>query len=227
MTTTPLPPLSRDLMYRAIVHEIRTPLTIIAGFSELLEDGTAGELTTRQKLYLEQIRGRSEDIELLIRNALDYARLQNGYLTLAREALTPAFLLSRQSEAFEAIAAARGVDLSFRAAPKLPDVIADPRRLGQIFDNLITNALKATPPGGSIVLGASPGAGEVAFAISDTGPGIAPDRLPRLLDPDEPETGLGLVIARHLIEAHGGTLSVVSECGTGTTFTFTLPAGRR
>jgi signal transduction histidine kinase len=214
-------------MYRAIVHEIRTPLTIIAGFAELLEDGTAGELSSRQRLYLDQIRSRSEDIELLIRNALDYTRLQNGLLALATEPMAPAILLARQAEAFAAIAAARGIDLSFRAAQRLPDVQADPRRLGQVFDNLITNALKATPPGGSIVLGAAPGTGEVAFAISDSGPGIAPDRLPRMLDPDEPEAGLGLVIARHLVEAHGGRLSVTSECGTGTTFTFTLPSGTR
>jgi signal transduction histidine kinase len=214
-------------MYRAIVHEIRTPLTIIAGFAELLGEGTGGPLSDRQRLYLDQIRGRSEDIELLIRNALDYARLQNGFLALASERLAPASLLARQAEAFGEIAAARGIDLSYRAAARLPDVAADPRRLGQVFDNLITNAFKATPPGGSIVLGAAPGQGEVAFAISDTGPGIAPDRLPRLLDPDEPETGLGLVIARHLVEAQGGRLTVSSECGTGTTFTFTLPVAGR
>jgi len=214
-------------MYRAIVHEIRTPLTIIAGFSELLDGGAAGELSHRQRLYLDQIRSRSEDIELLIRNALDYATLQSGFLALQKERLTPAVLLARQAEAFGAIAAARDIELSFRAAQRLPDVEADPRRLGQIFDNLVTNALKATPPGGSIVLGASPGPNEVAFAVSDSGPGIPPDRLPRLLDPDEPDAGLGLVIARHLVEAQGGRLAVTSECGKGTTFTFTLPqAGR-
>jgi signal transduction histidine kinase len=229
MDAVPRPGLDRALLYPAIVHEIRTPLSIIGGFAELMEDGAAGTLTDRQRLYLNQIRDRAADIDLLLGHVLDYDRIQHGGLPMVPQFVAPVLALERVVLAFSGIAAQRGVDLSFRASPALPQVWADPRRLGQILDNLVSNALKFTPDAGAVVLGACPAGDEIAFSVSDTGTGIPPEALERLFEAfyqAEPATtgsGLGLLIAKHLVEAHGGEITVTSDCGSGANFTFTLP----
>lgn len=219
----------REMLFPAIMHEIRTPLTIITGFAELMADGAAGALTERQRMYLDQIRDRAEDIGLLIDSALDFDRLHAGCLTLAVRPVVPGQMLERVVMAFSVVATQREIDLSFRAAPNLPTVCADPLRLLQILNNLVSNALKFTPNGGAVVLGACQVGDGIAFSVSDTGMGIPASALDLVferyyqVEPSTVGSGLGLMIAKSLVEAHGGTISVQSEHGAGSTFTFVLP----
>ncbi|MNT38223.1 Alkaline phosphatase synthesis sensor protein PhoR [compost metagenome] len=120
--------------------------------------------------------------------------------------------------------------VSIKASPSLPKVLADPQRLKQIFNNLISNALKFTPEGGTVLLSAHPQGDRIAFRVTDTGIGIPRESLSRLFEgfyqvrKNQGGTGLGLMIAKQLVEAHGGRIHVDSELGKGTSFTFTLPA---
>ncbi|HEY9724400.1 MAG TPA: HAMP domain-containing sensor histidine kinase [Oscillatoriaceae cyanobacterium] len=216
-------------LYASAIHEIRTPLSIIMGFAELMEDGAAGKLTRRQQLYLAQIHERAEDIALLINDLLDFARLQHGQLELERHPVAPSQLLSAVATTFEPIAAKRKIALELRLPAALPYVLADPNRVKQILNNLISNALKFTPEGGTIVLSAELLDDAVQLHVRDNGIGIPEEALPRIFDgfyqvkPGPGGSGLGLMIARQLVEAHGGIIRVLSEPGEGSCFSFTLP----
>jgi len=149
--------------------------------------------------------------------------------------VVPRELLEQTSAAFAHQAKQKGVRLELLLNGAAPTLHADETRLGQVLDNLLSNALRYTPSGGRIVLGASAANGRVTFSVQDTGPGIAPEALPLIFDRfyrADParseatgESGLGLAIAKALVEAHGGTLSVESTVGQGTTFRIDLPAG--
>src|SRR5690606_11490167 len=133
---------------------------------------------------------------------------------------------------FAALAEKRKIRIQIQASPSLPEVHVDAQRLKQIFNNLISNALKFTPEGGTVTLSAYPQGEQVAFRVSDTGIGIPRESLSRLfagfdqVRQNHGGTGLGLMISKHLVEAHGGSIQVSSELGKGTAFTFTLPAAK-
>lgn len=224
------PEVSPETLFASIVHELRTPLSIITGFAELMADELAGPLTPQQTHYLGQIRDGAEHIQSLVNDVLDFVKLHEGRMELERSMISPHEALHSVAGAFETLAAKRGVRLVVQASPSLPDVHADPNRLKQIFNNLVSNALKFTPEGGSIVLGAYPQEGSVAFMVSDSGIGIPPECLSRLFEgfyqvrPTQGGTGLGLMIAKQLVEIHAGRIHVTSAIGKGSTFTFTLPA---
>lgn len=222
--------LSSATLFASIVHELRTPLCIITGFSELMADEVAGPLTPQQSHYLGQIREGAAQISTLVDEVLDFVKLHEGQMRLERTLVAPQEARRTVAGSFAAIAAKRQVTLSIKASPSLPKVHADPKRLTQIFNNLISNAFKFTPEGGTVLLSAHPQGDCVAFRVSDTGIGIPRDALPRLFESfyqvrqNQGGTGLGLMICKQLVEAHGGKIHVSSEVGKGTTFTFTLPA---
>ncbi len=222
--------LSSETLFASIVHELRTPLCIITGFSELMADQVAGPLTDQQFHYLGQIREGAEQIESLVNDVLDYVKLNEGRMELERSMVSPQEALRAIADSFAPLAEKRKVTVTIKASPSLPKVHADPQRLRQIFNNLLSNALKFTPEGGTVLLSAHPQGDRIAFRVTDTGIGIPRESLSRLFESfyqvrhNQGGTGLGLMIAKQLVEAHGGSIQVTSELGKGTSFTFTLPS---
>ena len=225
-----VPQLSSETLFASIVHELRTPLCIITGFSELMADEVAGPLTAQQFHYLGQIREGAEQIETLVNDVLDFVKLHEGRMELERSMVAPQEAMRAIADSFAPLAKKRKVTLTVKASPSLPRVHADPQRLRQIFNNLLSNALKFTPEGGTVLLSAHPQGDRVAFRVTDTGIGIPRESLSRLFEGfyqvrhNQGGTGLGLMIAKQLVEAHGGGIQVTSELGKGTSFTFTLPS---
>jgi signal transduction histidine kinase len=196
----------------------------------LLLEGSTGELSPKQLEILTMCRDDALRLDTLVRELLDLSRLESGRGAPQLEVVRVADLLHGATEPLRRQAVVAGLTLSVRVPPELPDVLADPSQVERVLANLVTNAVRATAPGGRIDIAASPRESSVAFAVSDTGRGIPPDYLPRVFEPfvqvpDAPSggSGLGLSISRRIVEAHRGQMTVRSEPGVGTTFTFTLP----
>ena len=169
----------------------------------------------------------------LIEDLLDVTRMEAGRLSVEPGRVAAAQVVSDSVEMQRALAAAASLDLRLELAGHLPEVWADRDRLLQVFENLIGNALKFTPAGGRITVGAAPGAGEVVFRVSDTGGGIAADDLPHLFDrfwrgrrSTGRGAGLGLPIVKGVVDAHRGRIWVESTPPRGSTFFFTIPTAR-
>ena len=167
----------------------------------------------------------------MTQDLLDIASVEAGHLLVERSRVPVSQLICDVVEAQKSIAAAASVDLRVETAREVPDVWADRDRLLQVFDNLVGNALKFTPPGGRIRVGTALNENEVQFWVADTGVGVAAEDLPHVFDRfwqarkgERHGTGLGLPIVKGIIEAHGGRIWVESVLGVGTTFFFALPA---
>jgi PAS domain S-box-containing protein len=222
---------TRDEVLGVVAHDLRTPLSAISIFAALLEDSVASE-EDRQRAAT--ILRSAEQMDRLIQDLLDVARLEAGYLHLAPEAHEPAALVGEAVEMLQESAAAQGLRLEDSVLADLPAVRADSHRVRQVLSNLVANALKATPRGGSVRLGAKQVGEEVVFFVRDTGPGIPQEKLPYLFQRfwqarrgDRTGAGLGLAIAKGIVEAHRGRIWVESEPGTGSTFFFSLPVAGR
>jgi signal transduction histidine kinase len=167
----------------------------------------------------------------LIQDLLDVSRIEAGGFSISADALTPTLLLGDACDAMTSTAAAAEVSLSFHADADLPDVMADRERLQQVFSNLIGNAVKFTSAGGTVnVTAAASGPFSVRFSVRDSGPGISEENLPHIFDrfwqarhAARTGAGLGLAIAKGIVEAHGGTISAESDLGVGTEISFELP----
>jgi PAS domain S-box-containing protein len=219
-------------------HELRTPLNAIIGFSEALELGMAGPLQPRQAEYANLIHQSGEHLHAVINDILDLAKVDAGKLDLHEEsAIDPHSVVDACVTLMRSHAVAGSLTLSVEAEPHLPALRADPTRLKQILLNLISNAIKFTGPGGMIaVVVRRDREGAVAFEVRDTGPGMTPREVETALEPfgqvdagsarRHEGTGLGLPLAQRLAELHGGTLTVESVKGRGTTVTVTLPVDR-
>ncbi|WP_298814773.1 sensor histidine kinase [Chloroflexus sp.] len=212
-----------------IAHELRTPLAIIKGRLEGIQDGV-------YEADAEQIEALLAEVALLERliNDLHLLALADaGQLPLYRESVAPAMLINEAVRSFAQSAAERSIQLKAEVAPDLPDIEVDPQRIAQVLSNLISNALRHTPAGGTINLSVVPDSAGVVFSVRDTGAGIDPADLPHIFDrfyrADRSRTrssggaGLGLAIARRLVEAHGGQIWATSQTGRGTTVSFRLP----
>lgn len=214
-------------------HELRSPLTSIRGYTSLLLDRWDRIGDADKTVMLTQIRHDAERVTRLIDELLDISRLETGRLQLRQERVEVGSIA-------ESVVAALAIgqpelDAAVTVAPDVPAVWADPDKVERIVTNLVENAAKyASPRGIEIRVRREPptdaGPSTVAVAVRDQGPGIAADDLPHVFDrwfqreQGRPTgTGLGLWITRGLVEAHGGTMSVTSESGRGSTFTFTLP----
>jgi PAS domain S-box-containing protein len=211
-------------------HELRTPVNTIIGFSSLLLSGGPGTLNEEQGKQLDIIRGAGERLASLIDDVLDIARLQSADARLPCEPVPLRDMLLRVAGAFRPQAAARGLSLETEVGSCM--VMAEPRRLEQVLGNLVGNAVKYTDEG-KVTLGCRCEGEVVEIAVSDSGIGIAPKDLDRLFVPfgqvDRAQAGrqgagLGLAIARRLVEAMGGSIQVESEPGRGSRFTVVLPA---
>jgi CheY-like chemotaxis protein len=169
----------------------------------------------------------------IIADLLDVTQLDAGHFTVQPAPITAGRIVSDVVEIEAPLVAARSLELRLEVAENLPEVSADKHRVSQVFENLVANALKFTAAG-SITIGATPRAGEVLFYVADTGSGIPPDQLPHLFERywqakavTRSGAGLGLTIAKGIVEAHGGRLWAASRAGAGSTFFFTLPIARR
>ena len=213
-------------------YEFRTPLTSIGGFAELLQGGVAGELSDQAQDYVAAILSSVERLSQQIETVLDLTQSEAGLLPIATEEteLLP-FVTQVVREREEAIEA-KGLTLDLRGDRTAGMVMADTRQLGRALGNILDNAIQATPPKGRILVALSRRKQGAQIVISDNGEGMKPSELARALDgyrigadgkAEGRRGGLGLPLARQLIEAHGGRLNIASEKGAGTTATINLP----
>jgi signal transduction histidine kinase len=212
-------------------HELRTPLNAVIGFSEVLHEQMFGELNERQLAYVDDIRAAGQHQLSLINDVLDLAKIEAGRMELElSEVALPAVLRSAVSMHAERANQA-GVELGLRTEPEEITITADERRVRQILFNLVSNAVKFTPPEGRVEISAHLENDHVEVAVADTGPGISAPELETIFEEFEQTaegkqvegTGLGLPLSRKLVELHGGRLWAESEPGRGSTFLFTLP----
>jgi two-component system OmpR family sensor kinase/two-component system sensor histidine kinase BaeS len=214
----------RDLL-ADLAHELRTPLSVIRGNAEGMLDG----LYPLDRAHLDPVLDETKVMSRLLDDLRTLSTAEAGALRLHREQVDPATVVDDAVGSFRSQADAAGVTLEARMAPGLPAIDADPFRIGEVLSNLLSNALRHTPSGGSITVSAAATDRGVAFTVADTGSGIPAAALPHVFDrfakgEDSPGAGLGLAIAKSLVEAHGGELTAESDPGRGTTMRFVLPA---
>ena len=221
---------ARDEVLAVVSHDLRNPLNVIGlGASYLLKHLPAGGEAASWRKQVELIRRSAERAVHLIQDLLEVAKLEAGRMALERTPEVVVRLLDDVIELHRPLAEARGLRLEREVEPGLPPVLVDRGRVLQVFSNLIGNALRFTPEGGSITVRAKGEGGRVAFSVSDTGQGIPAELLPHLFERfwqakgSGEGAGLGLPIAKGIVEAHGGRIRVESQPGQGSTFSFSLP----
>jgi signal transduction histidine kinase/HAMP domain-containing protein len=215
---------------RTVSHQLKTPLTSIRMAIHLLLEEKVGALTEKQAELLVAAREDSERLHEILNNLLDISRLEAGKARLELQKASPSSIVLDALEPHRRTAQDRGISLQTDIAGDLPDVWVDRIRIGHVFGNLLSNAFKHTPPGGRVTVSASAGEAWVRFQVSDTGEGIPAPFLPRLFEPffrvpgreNETGAGLGLAIAKEIVEVHGGNVAAESREGEGSAFTFTL-----
>ncbi len=223
----------KDEFVALVSHELRTPLTSIKGYLSLVLDGDAGEVPLDQREFLEVAARNTERLEALVNDLLDLSRIEAGRLELKRERLDFAALTSQTAESLRPQLESKGQTITVEVDDDLPEIWGDARRISQVIGNLVSNAHKYSAEGGGIAVRAVSEGDQIRIDVRDTGDGLTADERARLFtkfyraDNRATQavsgTGLGLVIVRSLVEAHGGTISVESEIGVGSTFTVRLP----
>ncbi|MGH7618650.1 MAG: ATP-binding protein, partial [Gemmatimonadaceae bacterium] len=221
---------ARDDVLSVVSHDLRNPISAIAMCARVLAESPPENATARAEL-LETIRESTSWMNHLIEDLLDVASIERGRLSLERGTQEPSQLALQALHMFELESRENGVSLEARLPTNLPSVTADSARIVQVLGNLIRNAIKFTSRDGRIEIGIEPGPSEVIFSVSDTGRGIDPDKVHRVFDrywqssagARSRGSGLGLSIAKGIIEAHGGRIWVESELGKGSKFAFTVP----
>ncbi len=218
-------------------HELRTPLNAIIGFSEVLADKMFGEVNDKQLQYLKTIHASGHHLLSLINDILDLSKIEAGRMELELSSFNLGAALDNALTLIRERAGRHGVALELQCSPELREWTADERKFKQVMLNLLSNAVKFTPQGGKITVKASRASGGIEVSVSDTGVGIAKqdqelvfeefrqagrDRLKKAEG-----TGLGLALTRKFVELHGGKITLESEPGKGSTFTFTLPERSR
>jgi signal transduction histidine kinase len=229
--------LAKSRFLATMSHELRTPLNAIIGFSEIIRDRVLGEDDlTRYADYAGDIHSSGKHLLALINDILDLAKVEAGRYEIRLAPVRIEEIIASSLRFFEPRARLGDLRLVADLAPDLPVLLADERTLRQVLLNLVSNAVKFTPPGGTVRVAARPAAGRVTVEIADTGIGIPEDKLAAALTPFEQVdnslqrryegTGLGLPLAKSLVELHGGHLSITSHVGAGTVVTFDLPTDR-
>jgi PAS domain S-box-containing protein len=224
----------QDDMKRGLIstvsHQLKTPLTSIRMALHLLLDEKVGALTEKQAELLIAARDDSDRLYNIIEDLLDISRIESGRAQINFRSISPQALVLIALESFQSSYLDHGVTLRMEVPDDLPEVWADKTRIDHVFSNMLSNALKYTASGGTVTVSAQASKELVSFSVSDTGRGIPAQYVSRIFDqffrvPDtaaEPGAGLGLAIAKEIVEAHGGTITVDSCEGRGSTFTFTL-----
>lgn len=214
-------------------HELKTPVNVLLGYLQLLQDGGYGELTPRQREICHTLEVQCVSIGRLVKQLLDVSRFEAGGGRLDPRPFALGDFLHDLEASFRVLALQRSVEFTVSHDPELPSQVAwDRDRISEVLGNLLSNAFKFTPSGGQIRLTAHAADDSVQMVVRDTGPGIPAEQLPRIFDKfyradNQPAsadgTGLGLAIAKNIVDAHRGTINVDSTPGAGATFTITLP----
>lgn len=218
----------------SVSHELRTPLNSIIGFSEILADGLVGSVNSEQAECLKDILDSGRHLLTVINDLLDFSKIDAGRVKLEPASLEISTLFDELQRALAPLVEKKRQHLSFEQIGQLPPIIADPVRVKQVFLNLLSNANKFTPEGGSIVTTCRElEPGTLLFSVSDNGIGIRPEdhalifeefrQVDGSLTREVPGTGLGLTISKRIVELHGGRIWVESELHRGSTFYVTLP----
>lgn len=213
----------RDLM-ADISHELRTPLTVMQGRLEGMLDG----VYPRDERHVAQVLDQARLLARLVEDLRTLAHSEGGSLTLQKEATDIALLVDDTVHAQRAAADLRQITITAQLPSTLPTLDVDPLRLREVMINLLSNAVRHSRDGGEVVVAGASSADSIQLRVTDHGAGITPDELPHIFDrfykgAASTGSGLGLAIARHLVTAHGGTLTVESQVGTGTTMIVALP----
>jgi signal transduction histidine kinase len=216
-------------------HELKTPINVIIGYLELLQEGIYGELPKAQKDILQTITKQANTLTRLVKRLLDISRFEaSGGKLDVREMDLQKFLMTLESS-FSVLASQRDISFTVNHGENLPrKVYWDEDRINEVLGNLLSNAFKFTQRGGKVTLRVGAEDNKVTITVIDTGAGISPEQLPHIFDKfyqadnqaqaATKGTGLGLAIAKEIVEAHGGRITVQSEVGKGTTFIVVLPA---
>jgi len=222
----------RRQMTADIAHDLRTPLSVILGYTEALSDG---KLQGSEEIY-SIVHTEAQHLSHLIDDLKILALADAGEIPLTYQAVPPTSLLRRTADAYRIQAEQKGISLEVDASPNLPELNIDHERMAQVLGNLMSNALRYTPRGGAIRLSAMEAAGKVRIEVADTGKGIPAEDLPfvfgrsfrgdKARQQENGESGLGLAIAKSLVQAQGGDITVTSQLGKGSTFTIELPTAK-
>ncbi|HZO15378.1 MAG TPA: ATP-binding protein, partial [Polyangiaceae bacterium] len=224
---------AREEILSIVSHDLRNPLNVVSMSSAVLQQAMPEDVARARKAT-EAIARASQRMTRLIDDLIDFASIQSNRLSIQRAPHDARRLMEDARSAFETIAADKGLHFECHIVDELPHVNCDRDRVLQIFSNFIGNAIKHTPSGGNITIGAAEGLGTVHFWVTDSGPGIAGEELPHIFDrywkgtrASREGSGLGLAIAKGLVSAHGGHIWVESQVGVGSTFHFSVPTARK
>ena len=215
-------------------HELKTPINVIIGYLQLLDEAVYGELNPKQREVIQLLESQSQSLARLVHQLLDVSRFEAGGGRLDTRPIELDRFLSELEGSFTVLAIQRDVRFRVSRGAELPaHVIWDEDRMSEVVGNILSNAFKFTGAGGSVTLSVYTVDESVSLEVRDTGAGIAPEHLPRIFEKfymaENPTgvsskgSGLGLAIAREIVEAHAGSISVESDVGVGTTFVITLP----
>ena len=215
-------------------HELKTPINVIVGYLELLQENIYGELNPKQREICATLGKQAQTLTRLVKRLLDISRFEAGGGKLERRQIDLDRFLHAFESSFQVLALQREIGFRVVRGDDLPaHVLWDEDRINEVLGNLLSNAFKFTDRGGTVELAVEGLDNEVTITVRDSGAGIPPEQLPHIFEKfyqannqaqsSSRGTGLGLAIAREIVEAHGGTISVASSMGVGTTFTITLP----
>jgi signal transduction histidine kinase len=215
-------------------HELKTPINVVQGYVQLLDEGIYGPLSEKQRTVLSTLETQVESLARLVKQLLDVSRFEagGGKLEVRRVELSP--FLDELERAFQVLALQREIRFVVRRGEGIPnEVLWDPDRMNEVLGNLLSNAFKFTPRGGEVELSIEAIDGSVQLDVRDTGAGIPAEQVAHVFDKffqadnqgsaSTSGSGLGLAIAKSIVEAHGGTINCESTPGVGTTFTIVLP----
>ncbi|HEX6939023.1 MAG TPA: ATP-binding protein [Longimicrobiales bacterium] len=219
---------TRDEVHRIVAHDLRSPLNTISMAVRLLQDRIVDGGEARK--YIDVIRRSTSHMARLTEDLLDVARIEAGALAIEVDRVDPGPLVAEAVEMYRSLAAERSLDLLAGPTDDAPPILVDRGRVLQVFANLLDNAIKFTSPGGAIRVYVERREDALAFCVSDTGPGVPPDQVRHVFDrfwqtsrARRAGAGLGLAIAKGIVEAHGGCIGCESEPGRGSTFWFAVP----
>ena len=221
----------RDAFLGIVSHDLRNPLNVVLGFATLIAQDASEDPRLGQVLsHARRIQRSGGRMNRLIGDLVDVAGIEAGMLAVTRELADPAQVVKEAVDTFQLQASTDRLSLVAEIAQPLPPVAFDSARILQVLVNLLTNAIKFTPPDGNIVIRVQGAADEVRFSVRDTGCGIPVDQLASVFEPyvqvnknDRRGVGLGLYISKCIVQGHGGTIWAESNTGQGSTFWFTLP----
>jgi two-component system, OmpR family, sensor kinase len=218
-------------------HDLRTPLGVILSYSDFLRLETADTLSAEHREFIDIIRATSEFMLRLVDDLLDVTTIESGQLRLAPAPADLVGLVGRSVQLNAVLATRKGIEVTFSPPPGPVTAVVDAGKLDQVLNNLLGNAIKFSHPGTVVRVGLAVDGDRAIVTVRDQGQGIPPHEIGRLFTPfgktsvrgtaGEPSTGLGLAIVRRIVEGHGGTVTVHSEVGSGSTFTVALPLNPR